>query len=87
MEGYKSGDSVYCNRYPDSVFCRGTITQFFTCENQGVFEFLDDATGQFRLALISEIVVKPTRKQIGGVNLKISIKNRKPKEKAKKTAK
>lgn len=87
MNGYEAGQSVYCNRYPDNVFCRGVITQFFVCENQDVFEFLDDATGQFRLALLKEIVKNPTRKQIGGVNLRISIKNRKSKEKEKKSTK
>ena len=86
MMGYKRGDVVYCNRYPDGLFSQGTIKWFHEKTGEGPgFTFMCTVTGSYRIALMSDIVVSPTKQQIAKINnavlRKIRRDNQKPKTK------
>ncbi len=64
LEGFTLGQHVYCLRYPDKVLCCGNITKLHKTETDTFFTFIDDITGQFRISLMSDVILEPTKKQI-----------------------
>lgn len=86
MGGYKRGDVVYCHRFPDNLLSQGIIKWFHeeTSEGPG-FTFMCTVTGSYRIALMSSIIVNPTKQQIAKINnavvRKIRKSNQKPKTK------
>jgi len=81
LNGYSLGQSIYCLRYPDKILIRGSIYAIFKTKTHEFVELVDDITGQFRAALIEDIIENPTRKQINSANSKIAFKMRKLKDK------
>ena len=82
--GFKRGDVVCCFRYPDEMLTQGEISYFHENTEEGpAFTFLCDISGSFRLALIKDIIEKPTKQQLAKINgaivRKIRRKNQKPK--------
>ena len=84
LSGFDVGQDIYCFRHPDKLLARGKIKFLFKTDSHEFAEFLDDISGQFRAALLSDIIDSPTKSQINSANMKISTKIRKSKEKSEK---
>ena len=72
LDGRKLGDFIYCYRYPDRLIARGEIIGLFDTEKDKFVEIVDEISGQFRTALLEEIIDAPTRKHINAANSQIS---------------
>ena len=86
LNGYKRGDIVFCFRFPDNLLSQGEIKWFNEDTSEGpAFTFLCNVTGSYRLALMKNIIVNPTKQQKAKVNnavvRKIRRSNLKPKMK------
>ena len=64
LSGYELGQHVYCNRYPDLVLSCGNIYELHKTETDEFITFIDEVTGQYRVALMKDIIDNPTQKQI-----------------------
>lgn len=86
LNGYKRGDVVFCFRFPDDLLSKGEIKWFHERTDSGpAFTFMCTVTGSYRIALMSSIIVNPTKQQqskiVGAVMRKIKKSNQKPKTK------
>jgi len=65
FNGYKVGDKVYCNRYPDDKLSYGAITMIHLEDSSGIpcFSFACEMSGQHRLAMFDAIIDDPTTQQ------------------------
>jgi hypothetical protein len=62
---YSRDDVVFCYRHPDNKLSFGTIKQFYPETEEGPgFMFICQMSGQFRIALMNNIIEKPTKDQI-----------------------
>jgi hypothetical protein len=62
---YSREDLVFCYRHPDNKLSYGTIKQFYPETGEGPgFMFICQMCGQFRIALMSNIIKEPTKDQI-----------------------
>ena len=64
LSGYELGQHIYCLRYPDLVLSCGNIFELHKTKSDEFLTFIDDITGQYRIALLSDVIDDPTRKQI-----------------------
>ena len=72
LDGRKLGDFIYCYRYPDRLIARGEIIGLFDTEKDKFVDIVDEISGQFRTALLEDIIDAPTRKHINAANSQIS---------------
>ena len=77
LGGFTVGQHIYCLRYPDHILCRGPIRHLFKTKTHEFAEFIDEITGQFRITLLADIILEPTRKQINSANSRIATKIKK----------
>ncbi|NDC23970.1 MAG: hypothetical protein EBZ49_07555 [Proteobacteria bacterium] len=76
--GISVGQEVHCYRYPDRVPSRGSVTSIHVAEGSDPYiTFYCDATGQFRRALCSDVVLEPDDKIRRAVNKMISKEKKK----------
>lgn len=65
MGDYSREDVVFCYRHPDNKLSYGTIKEFYPETGEGPgFMFICQMCGQFRIALMSNIIKKPTKDQV-----------------------
>lgn len=81
LSGYSVGQLIYCFRYPDKLLVRGKIKNLFKTDTHEFADVVDEITGQFRAALLEDIIENPTKSQVNSANTKIATKIRKSKEK------
>lgn len=81
LDGYKVGQFIYCNRYPDKKLSYGRIEMFHLNTEEGkAVTFIDYLTSKYRLTLMRDIIDEPTAKQIESCQGQIALARRKPKE-------
>ncbi len=63
---WKVGQKVYCIRHPDDKFGYGKITMIHLEDTSGdpCFTYMCEVCGQYRLAMFSKIIDKPTKAQV-----------------------
>lgn len=78
-KGYKVGDYVYCNRFPDDKLSYGQITNIHLEDKSGIpcFTFICEMVGQYRLATFENIIDKPTAKMKNAKVRKLRSKSKK----------
>ena len=81
LSGFSVGQFIYCFRHPDKLLARGEIKVLLKTKEGEFAEFVDEITGQFRITLIDDIIIEPSRRQINSANSKISTKIAKLKNK------
>ena len=86
LNGFKRGDIIFCNRFPDDLLSQGVIKWFHPETESGpAFTFMCSVTGSYRIALMSSIIPNPTKQQKAKINnavvRKIRKSNQKPKTK------
>mgnify|MGYP006419833247 FL=1 len=77
LSGYSVGQYVYALSYPNQVIIRGKIDALFKTEDHEFMEIIDDIGTGYRIALLSDVIDKPTSKHINAANSKIAAKMRK----------
>jgi hypothetical protein len=85
-QSYKTwnvGDYVYCNRFPDDRPAFGRITSIHLKDASGRkgFTFADEVSGQYRMALFSNIVDDPSSKMKSARRRADASRAQKPKKK------
>ena len=76
LGGFTIGDFIYCLRFPDKVISRGAIIGIFETKSGSFVDIIDEITGQYRSALLEDIIVNPTKKHINAANSKVVRNNK-----------
>ena len=77
LRGYEVGQYVYALSFPNGVIVRGKISALFKTETDEFAELIDDIGSGYRLALLDDIIDKPTARHINSANSKVASKMRK----------
>lgn len=77
LGGYSVGQYVYALSYPNKVIIRGPIYSLFKTADHEFMEIVDDIGTGFRLALLEDVIDKPSKRHINSANSKVASKLRK----------
>ena len=74
LSGYSVGQYVYALSYPNKVIIRGLIYSLFkTAEHEFMVIIGDIGTG-YRMALLEDVIDKPTKRHVNSANSKVASK-------------
>jgi len=75
LMGYVLDQEIFCKRYPDRKLAFGRIHELYPeCGDGPGVAIVDYMTNTFRIALMSDIINEPTRKQVTERDLAIGRK-------------
>ena len=77
LSGYTVGQYVYALSFPNQVIIRGEIDALFKTEEHEFLQLIDDIGTGYRIALLPDVIDKPTSKHVNSANSKIAAKMRK----------
>ena len=82
MSGFKLGQMIYCNRYPDGKLSYGRIEMFHPSTEGGeAITFIDFITNKYRLTLVKDVIEEPTIQQREACQSQIAVLRRSRKTK------
>jgi hypothetical protein len=77
LSGYSVGQYVYALSYPNQVIIRGKIDALFKSAEHEYMEVIDDIGTGYRIALLEDVIDKPTKRHVNAANSKVAASIRK----------
>ena len=74
LSGYSVGQYVYALSYPNKVIIRGLISSLFKTAEHEFMEIVDDIGTGYRMALLEDVIDKPTKRHVNSANSKVASK-------------